>query len=186
MSRLTLLFIVATGFVSIVHNQESEPKPQAYSAVAMATGGGAGAQTVQFDFRITRFATDAEVQRWAQLAKEKGNDALRRELEKEDAGHINVVGSTGNEIAVARKRRDGPNTIITVVTARNIGFGELHHGTRSADYPFGFMQVKLNEKGEGVGKIMGAAKLKFDEKKGHYEIESYGNQYVQVANVRPQ
>jgi len=29
---------------------------------------------------------------------------------------------------------------------------------------------------------MAAAKIRFDQKKGHYEIYSYGNQYV---NVRP-
>lgn len=29
----------------------------------------------------------------------------------------------------------------------------------------------LNEKGEGTGQIIVAAKIKFDKKKGHYEIE---------------
>lgn len=32
---------------------------------------------------------------------------------------------------------------------------------------------------------MVAAKIRFDKKKGQYEIESYGNQYIKVANVRP-
>jgi hypothetical protein len=32
---------------------------------------------------------------------------------------------------------------------------------------------------------MVAAKIKFDKKKGHYEIESFGNQYVKAVNVRP-
>jgi len=31
---------------------------------------------------------------------------------------------------------------------------------------------------------MAAAKIKFDKKKGQYVIESYGNQYVKVTNVR--
>jgi hypothetical protein len=43
----------------------------------------------------------------------------------------------------------------------------------------------LNDKGEGSGQIMVAAKIRFDKKKGHYEIESYGNQYIKAANVRP-
>ena len=32
---------------------------------------------------------------------------------------------------------------------------------------------------------MAAAKIRFDKKKGQYEIESYGNQYIKATNVRP-
>jgi len=64
-------------------------------------------------------------------------------------------------------------------------FAELYRGGRTTDYPFGFLQVKLNEKSEGNGQIMVAAKIRFDKKKGHYEIESYGNQYIKAVNVRP-
>ena len=64
-------------------------------------------------------------------------------------------------------------------------FVELYNGGRTTDYPFGFLQVKLNDKGEGSGEIMAAAKIRFDNKKGHYEIESYGNQYIKAVNVRP-
>jgi len=56
---------------------------------------------------------------------------------------------------------------------------------RSTDYPFGYIQFKLNAKGEGTGQIMAAAKIKFDKKKGQYVIESYGNQYIKATNVRP-
>jgi hypothetical protein len=117
--------------------------------------------------------------------KEKGPDALRSATEKLDVGRINPTGSVGNQIAVARKRQEGSDTIITVVTARNMPFVELYRGGRTMDYPFGFLQVKLNDKGEGSGQIMVAAKIRFDKKKGHYEIESYGNQYIKAVNVRP-
>lgn len=30
-----------------------------------------------------------------------------------------------------------------------------------------------------------AAKIKFNKKSGHYEIESYGNHYIKAVNVRP-
>jgi hypothetical protein len=78
----------------------------------MGTGGSVGGKTIQFDFRISQYTIDEEVQNFAQLVKEKGTDALRRALEKEDKGRINV-SSTGKQIAVARKRQQGPDTIIT-------------------------------------------------------------------------
>ena len=62
---------------------------------------------------------------------------------------------------------------------------QLYNGGRTTDYALGFLQVKLNDKGEGSGEIMAAAKIRFDKKKGHYEIESYGNQYIKAVNVRP-
>ena len=106
-------------------------------------------------------------------------------MEKLDVGRINPTGSVGNQVAVARKRQAGSDTIITVVTARNMPFVELYRAGRTTDYPFGFLQVKLNDKGEGSGQIMVAAKIRFNKKKGHYEIESYGNQYIKAVNVRP-
>jgi hypothetical protein len=157
---------------------------EAYSGVAIGTGGSVG-KTIQFDFRITQYTTDEEVQNFAQLVKDKGTDVLRRALEKEDKGRITVVGSPGNQIAVARKRQQGPDTIITMVTARTMAFLELYRSGRTTDYPFGYLQVKLDAKGRGTGQIMAAAKIRFDKKKGKYEIESYGNQYIKATNVRP-
>ena len=159
--------------------------PEAYSGVAIGTGGSVGGKTIQFDFRVKQYTSDEEVQNFAQLVKDKGTDALRRVLEKEDKGRINAVGSTGNQIAVARKRQEGPETIITIVTARTMPFMELYRGGRSTDYPFGYLQVKLDAKGQGTGQIMAAARIRFDKKKGNYEIESYGNQYIKATNVRP-
>jgi hypothetical protein len=175
-------------FISLsltLFGQEAKSKPEAFSGVAVGTGGAVGARSIQFDFRITSYTTDEELNRFAALLKAKGSDALRSALENEDKGRLNPTGHIGNQIAVARKRKQGPNTIITVVTARVMPFIELYNGGRSTDYQFGFLQVTLNEKGEGLGQIMAAAKIKFNKKSGQYEIESYGNQYIRAINIRP-
>ena len=184
--KFTLLLVLGITFLlPASYGQDVKVKAEAYSAVAMGTGGSVGGKTIQFDFRVTKYNSDEEVNNFAEILKEKGPDALRRALEKEDVGRINPVGGTGNQIAVARKRQEGSETVITMVTARNMPFIELYRGGRTTDYPFGFLQVKLNEKGEGAGQIMAAAKIRFNGKKGHYEIESYGNQYIKAVNVRP-
>ncbi|MGB9431056.1 MAG: hypothetical protein WBQ89_02335 [Candidatus Acidiferrum sp.] len=184
-SRITLIVFSLLVCVSPAVFAQDKAPIEAYSGVAMGTGGTVGGKTMQFDFRITQYTTDEEVQNFAQLVKDKGTDALRRALEKEDKGRINVVGSTGNQIAVARKRQQGSDTIITIVTARTMPFMELYNNGRSTDYPFGFLQVTLNAKGEGTGQIMAAAKIRFDKKKGQYQIESFGNQYIKATNIRP-
>jgi hypothetical protein len=183
MARFILFLLVS---LSLVASAQDKTLPEAYSGVAIGTGGSAGGKSISFDFRITQYTTDEEVQSFAQLLKEKGTDALRRALEKEDKGRINAAVSTGNQIAVARKRQQGSDTIITIVTARTMPFLELYRSRRTTDYPFGYLQVKLDATGKGSGQIMAAAKIRFDKKKGRYEIESLGNQYIKATNVRPQ
>jgi hypothetical protein len=186
LSRISLFVMVLVVCLSLAVSAQDKTPPEAYTGVAIGTGGSVGGKTISFNFSITQYTTDAEVQSFAQLVKDKGTDALRLALEKEDKGRISVVGSTGNQIAVARKRQEGSDTIITIVTARIMPFIELYRGGRSRDYPFGFLQVKLDATGKGTGQVMAAAKIRFDKKKGHYEIESFGNQYIKATNVRPQ
>jgi hypothetical protein len=185
-SRAALLTSFLMAALSLVAFAQEKTSPAAYSGVAIGTGGGVGGKTISFNLRITQYTTDEELQNFAQLLKDKGTDALRRMFEKEDKGRISAVGSTGNQIAVARKRQNGSDTIITIVTARTMPFVELYNNGRSRDYPFGFLQVKLDATGRGTGQIMAAAKIRFDKKKGKYEIESFGNQYIKATNVRPQ
>ena len=183
--RILAVAVCLSSILGHLLAQETQNVPEAYSAVAVGTGGVAGGKTIQFTFRITRYTTDDEVDQLAAVLRTKGRDALRKAMEKLDAGRVSPTGSVGNQIAVARKRQDGPDTIITIVTARIMPFVELYRGGRTTDYPFGYLQVKLSDKGEGTGQIMVAAKIRFDQKKAHYEIESYGNQYIKAVNVRP-
>jgi hypothetical protein len=185
-SRIPPFVLVLLVFLFQAAAAQDKTPSQAYSGVAMGTGANVGTKTISFDFRIAQYTTDEELQNVAQLIKDQGTDALRRALEKEDKGRINAVGSTGNQIAVARKRQDGSETIITIVTARTMPFVELYRNGRTTDYPFGYLQVKLDASGKGSGQIMAAARIRFDKKKGQYEIESFGNQYIKATNVRAQ
>jgi hypothetical protein len=184
-SRVPLFTLVLLVSLTVHALVQDQTPPQAYTGVAMGTGGSVGGKTISFDFQVTQYTTDEELQNFAQLVKDKGTDALRRALEKENKGRISAVGSTGNQIAVARKRQQGSETIITIVTARPMPFVELYNNGRTTDYPFGYLQVKLDSTGEGSGQIMAAARIRFDKKKGQYEIESFGNQYIKATNVRP-
>jgi hypothetical protein len=186
LSRIAQLVLCLLIFFSLGASAQDKTLPEAYSGVAIGTGGTAGGKSISFNLRITQYTTDEEVGTLAQLVKDKGTDALRRALEKEDKGRVSAVGSTGNQIAVARKRQQGSETIITIVTARNMPFIELYRNGRTTDYPFGYLQVKLDATGKGAGQIMAAARIRFDKKKGNYEIESFGNQYIKAINVRPQ
>ncbi|HUJ93799.1 MAG TPA: hypothetical protein VLW84_00930 [Terriglobales bacterium] len=183
MKKIAVLILGVAFITSPLLCQEA--KQETYSGTAIGTGGAVGGKSIGFVLRINRYTSDEEVDQLAALLREKGPDALRSAMEKLDVGRISPTGSVGNQIAVARKRQAGSDTIITIATARIMPFLELYSSSRSTDYPFGFLQVTLNDKGEGRGQIMAAGKIRFNKKKGHYEIESYGNQYIKAVNVRP-
>lgn len=183
--RISLLVLAIAVSLSLAASAQEKMTPEAYTGVAIGTGGTFGGRSVSFDFRITSYTTDDELASYAKLLKDKGQDALTDLLWKQDKGRINLVGTTGNEIAVARKRQQGEKTIITIVTTRKMSFGELYNSGRSVDYPFGYLQVTLDAAGKGTGEIMAAAKIRFNKKSGKYEIESFGNQYIKATNVRP-
>ena len=185
MKYAVLLMVVCATCSLASYGQNDKGKPDSYSGVAIGTGGTAGGKTLGFNFNVSAYTTDDEVQSYATLLKAKGQDALLSLLQKQDKGRFSPTGSTGTQIVLARKRQQGSDTIITIVTARPMSFGEIYRGGRSVGYPFGYMQVKLPEKGIGTGQIMVAARLRFDKKSGGYEIESFGNQYIKATNVRP-
>jgi hypothetical protein len=183
MSKTTTILVAVACLLPVAFCQSA--KAQAESYTGQIVTGSTSAQQIQFTFTITKYTTDAELKDLAAILKDKGQDALIEAMKKLEAGRIYKMGDTGNEIAVAEKSQSGKDTIITMATARRISVTELSRQAKHADYPLGFLQVTLNEKGEGTGKMMTAAKIKFNEKKGHWEIEPYGTGYTKVTNVRP-
>jgi hypothetical protein len=182
MSRIAMT-IAAVSLVSVALCQNAKAQNESYSAI-LATSN-AGAKQIRFTFTITKWATEDEIKQLGKVLKEHGQDALFEELKKLDAGRINQVGETGNQIAVAEKSTSGNSTIITLINARRMSTTELSRGATHTDYPFGFLQVMLNDKGEGTGKMVTAAKIKYDESKGHAVLDPYGSGGSPVTNVQP-
>ena len=163
--------------------KKDKKKVEHFAATVMGTGGTVGGRSMGVDIRIKEYTSDEEVQRLAIILKESGPEALRRELEKLDVGQISPTGRVGNQIAIARSHETENGRMLNIVTARNMSFLELYRSGRSRDYPFGIIVLQLDEKEKGLGNVIVAAKIKFD-KDNQLVIESFGNQYVQISNVR--
>ena len=182
MSRI-VISIAAVFMVLMSFGQNAKAQKESYSAVMVTRA--PSTQHVRFTFTITKWATEDEIKLLGGVLKERGPNALFDELKKLDAGRINAAGDIGNQIAVAEKSTSGNNTVITMINARRMSTGEMGRKAAHTDYPFGFLQVTLNEKGEGTGKMVMAAKIKYDKSKGQTALEPYGNGAVQVTDVQP-
>jgi hypothetical protein len=183
MPKITPMLAIVVCLLPTAFCRSAKAQDESYTARIVT--GSTSAQQIQFTFTITKFTTEAELKELAGILKDQGQDALIEAMKKREAGRIYKLGDTGNEIAVAEKTQSGKDTIITMATARRMSVTELSRSAQHTDYPFGFLQVKLNEKGEGTGKMLTAAKIKFNEEKGHWELEPYGTGYTKVTNVAP-
>ena len=184
MSRKTLVSVATVCLVFAGLSQLAKAQEEAYTAM-VTTNRDTGAKQIQFDFRITKWATQDEIKQLGAVLKDKGQDALLDELKKMDSGRINPKGETGNQIAIAEKWQDGSDTVITLISARRMTMYETKSRGVSTKYPFGFLQVKVNASGEGTGKLVAAAAIKYDQEKGTYRLDPYGNGASPVTNVKP-
>ena len=112
---------------------------------------------------VDEWTSVEERKRLVVVFKEGGSEALMKELRKTKAGYI-VPPAFARwpswEVSVASSipQPDG-GRIVRLFTERPIIFGEAYYNTRSKDYEFGIVEMKLNAEGEGEGVAIPAAKL---------------------------
>jgi len=183
LNRVLLLVLISITSALVAGSGTEKKNSEAYSGVVIGTGGTIGGRSMTIDIRIDRHTTDQEVAEYIAILKEKGQDQLRRTLEKAEVGRISPAVAVGTQLAIARVFEIAEGKVIRLVTAREMSFLELYHGGRSTDYPFTIIEIHLDKVGNGEGAIMGGAQISFNQE-GKLEIESFGNQYAKLINVR--
>ena len=185
--RLTVLavgFVLAAAPAAWAQTASNSPRER-FSAVAVniSTVGRSGATPV--DITINRWTTAAERERLVTVFKEKGADALLSALQgMKPVGTINTPGNIAYDLRYASQLpgEDGGRRII-LATDRPISFWEARDRPRSVDYPFLLMELRLNKKGEGEGKLSLATKLTLNG--DVLVIENYANQPVMLNEIKP-
>ena len=183
---IMLAVMVASCLLLPASAQEEKEKKakkqrEEYSATAIVTGGAAG--MVSLSIMIDSFTPDEEVLKLAEILKSQGPDALAKAIDKTQRGRIAPVGRIGNDINVARSFQTEKGRVIRLVSNRPLGFLELRRGGRSTDYQFSVLEIIFDEKGEGQGVAIGAAKIKFN-KENQLEVEQLGTYTTRITNVR--
>lgn len=155
---------------------------------------GTGGNAV-FDIRLTNWSTEKEREQLITTFLEKGQDALLSALQKMPSkGRISIPGRTGPDptqtrlgwtlrFATTSKGEDGGQRILAA-TDRYMTFAEVTSGARTKDYPFTFLEIRLNPNGEGEGKLAVATQLKFDKKKNTIVFENYSSEPVRLQKVK--
>lgn len=145
--------------------------------------------TSTIDFTIERWSTDAErEQLLAIIAQEKNsNDRLLSALQKmKSVGSIRTPRTLAWTLRYARQFKDDEGgRRIVLATDRPLGFGEVHNSARTLDYPFTIIEIRLDAKDEGEGKILSGTKIFVDRNK-EIVLENWGQQPTRFNQIRKQ
>ena len=150
---------------------------------------GPGARTTSFTLRLKSLTSDEEANQNRAILQEGGQEELSKAIQKEDVGTFSVGNQPARAINVARESQVDGKTRIVVVFERWLQFAEVRDGYRSLDYPFGIIELLVDEKtGKGEGTYIAAAHIRWEKDKKtnqhRVDIENFATYPAKLINVK--
>jgi hypothetical protein len=191
MRKMVALAIVAgfllAGPAQAQDKKEEKPKPYRFTAFAINMGSGPKAFTV--DIVLERLSTDEEREGLIAAFVEGGQDKLLPALQKirPRVGFIRTPNSLGWDLQYAWRfvNSDGTSRLV-IATDRRIDFWEARNQPRTIDYPFTIIEMRLDAKGEGEGRLAAGTKISKSRDGKTIELENYGISPVALNNIKLQ
>lgn len=140
----------------------------------------------QIDITITRWSTEAETERFLTALKKGGHEALIEEFQDvEPVGHIRSPGSLGYDLRYAHAEDFGDGARrITLATARPMSFYETVNRPLSADYPFTFIELRVDRDGQGEGKLAIASAFAASRNGKAIQVYTFDTDPIRLNEVR--
>jgi hypothetical protein len=150
---------------------------------------GEGVRTASFTLRIKSLTSDEQANQNRAILQEGGQDKLFKAIQKEDVGTFSVNNQLARTINVVRESQVDDKKRIVVVFERWLQFAEIRGGYRSLDYPFGIIELLVDEKtGKGEGTYIAAAHIRWemDKKTNQHkvDIENFATYPAKLTNVK--
>jgi hypothetical protein len=191
MRKMVALAVVAgfqlTGTALAQDKKEEKPKPYRFTAFAVNMGSGPKAFTV--DIVLERLSTEEEREGLIAAFVEGGQDKLLPALQKirPRVGFIRTPNSLGWDLQYAWRfvNSDGTSRLV-IATDRRINFWEARNQPRTIDYPFTIIEMRLDTKGEGEGRLAAGTKISKSRDGKTIELENYGISPVALNNIKLQ
>lgn len=184
------MFLVTLGAgVSPGALQSSAPQlPERLTAFAVSPGGPrTSSVATPVDIVIRRWSSDDETRQLMTALKERGADAMLGVLrDLKPVGTINTPGRLAYDLRYAQSMQaDEGGRHIVLATDRQISAWEAMQQPRSVEYPFTFIELRLDDNRRGEGKLAVATRI-IGSRDGHrLQLENYALQPIALNDVHP-
>ena len=181
------LLFLGPGTV-VLAQRPPDALPLHLTAIAIGTGGLYTPPVAsQVDISITRWSSQDETVRLLATVKEQGAEELLDAVrDAKSVGTIRTPGNLAYDLRYAHQEVLGDGIRrITLITDRPISMWEAVNRPRSYDYPFTFIELRLNKSSEGVGKLNLATRIEISRSGKTLELENYDTQPIHLNEVRP-
>jgi hypothetical protein len=157
-----------------------------FTAVALSVGGPrSDAVAGQVDIVIERWSTEAERERLFGTLGDGQKAMLDTLRELPSIGFVRTPGTLGWDLRYAHQvaDEDGGRRIF-IATDRPISMWEAINRPPTIDYPFTFIELRVNSRGEGEGKLSRATQVIASKDGRFVHIENWETQPVALTQVK--
>ena len=175
---LALVFLLG-GFAAA---EEGVSPPRRIAATAVVDSG-QGTRRMPVTFVAYRFTPVAQARQLAGVLERGGQSALAATLRGRRDGEVHLGAMTlPIALVVAEPTEDGGFRYL-FLTPRRIQVREQQFGEDSLDYPFGVLELQIDDRGHGEGELHVAARVLVDGS-GHVAYEDYDGMDGYLEDVR--
>ena len=191
MNKTRTSLVVLTACCSILFLQQSTSAQTPYAEYTgnLISFNGPGVRTAFFTLRVKSVTSDEQADQNRTILQNDGQDKLLSAIQKEDVGTFSVGNQLARTINVVRESEVDGKKRIFVVFERWTQFAEVRGGYRSLDYPFGIIELLVDEKtgtGEGTYIAMAQVRWEKDKKTNQHkvDIENFATYPAKLTNVK--
>ena len=178
-----VILIVGAMLFSIqtVNAQTTAKGNEEYTGNAVSLNG-ARVATGFFNLRINGRTSDEQARQYLSLLQQNGQDKTLDAIRKNDLGSFSIDNQLGRTLNVVRESNVDGKRRLFIVFERWERFAELRGGYRSVDYPFGVIELYIDDAtGKGEGTYIAAARIRWIEDKNQVEIENFATNPVKLT-----
>ncbi len=173
-------FLCAPNVVANIEEQD----PEVFTCNALVTAAPGSPATTRLTITIDAYTSDEDTLKYLEILKTSGQAGVRKALEKIEVGWVVPRGQLREPLNFARSIKVEGGRIINIVKTRYLRFLEFALGTpRSRDYDITFIQLKIDENGEGEGYMFAGTRL-FINDENRLVLEQRGTTPVRLTSVK--
>jgi hypothetical protein len=141
-----------------------------------------GANGDDLTVAIQEFSTEEEIQNLAQIFAQQGEGALQKALAKVKKGLFVTGNAAAAPLVIVQSKTEGSGRRLQIIGKAPTVSTEGEILTPHPDYPYTFIQLEVDDKGNGKGMLIPFAALLFNDQ-GRMVLKPMSKGAVQLVNV---